>query len=346
MNETPLISIVIPHHNGKDILFRCLTSILENGYPRTEIILVDNASTDGSVEAAVEAFSGLKVVRAGRNRGYAGGCNYGALFARGDFLLFFNNDAVLAPGALRFLLQAMQEDETIAAVQPKICSLADPHRFDYAGAAGGMMDWFGFPFARGRIFDTLEQDRGQYDQPCDIFWASGACCLVRRDVWEALGGFDERFFAHMEEIDLNWRMHLAGYRVTFEPKAVAYHEAGTTLHSDSPHKLFLNHRNNWLMLLKNYSVRSLLWIAPVRLFMEFMAVGYALLQRRWAHAISILRALAALPAFGPHILRWRRTVHRLRRVSDRQVMQHMFRGSIVVQYFISGRKTYENLSHA
>ena len=346
MSEQPLISIIIPHRNGREILFRCLKSIFENGYSPFEIILVDNASTDGSVEAAVEAFSGLRVVRAGQNRGYAGGCNYGSLFARGDFLLFFNNDAVLAPRALHHLVEAIQREPDIAAVQPKILSLSEPQRFDYAGAAGGMIDMFGFPFARGRMFDTLEIDSGQYDQVCDIFWASGACCLVRRDVWEDLGGFDEVFFAHMEEIDLNWHMHLAGYRVVFEPGAVVYHEAGSTLASESPHKLYLNHRNNLLMLLKNLSLTRLLWIMPARLLLDFGALLYALGRGRISHALAILRAQAAVPLFAAHILRSRRQVRRLRRVSDRSVARKMYRGSAVLQYFVFGRKTYGSLAGA
>ncbi|MDQ7053327.1 MAG: glycosyltransferase family 2 protein [candidate division KSB1 bacterium] len=346
MSEQPLISIIIPHRYGREILFRCLTSIFENGYSPFEIILVDNASTDGSVEAAVEAFSGLRVVRAGWNRGYAGGCNYGSLFARGDFLLFFNNDAVLAAQALQRLVEAIQRKPDIAAVQPKILSLSEPQRFDYAGAAGGMIDVFGFPFARGRLFDTLETDTGQYDQACDIFWASGACCLIRRDVWENLGGFDEVFFAHMEEIDLNWRMHLASYRVVFEPGAVVYHEAGSTLASDSPHKLYLNHRNNLLMLLKNLSLARLLWILPARLLLDLGALLYALARGRISHALAILRALAAVPLFTAHILRARRQVRRLRRVDDRSVAQKMYRGSAVLQYFVFGRKTYGSLAGA
>ena len=343
MNRKPLVSIIIPHHNGEALLRRCLQSIVNDPYEPREIIIVDNASSDSSIDAAAREFAGLRVLHPGKNLGYAGGCNFGMQQAKGDYFLLFNNDAVATPGWLPKLVAFAEAQADVAAVQPKIKSLSNKSSFDYAGAAGGEIDIFGYPFARGRIFFTIEEDRGQYDAPVDIFWASGACVLVRRAAIETTGMLDESFFAHMEEIDLSWRFWLAGYRVAYFPEVVIYHEAGSTLAQGSPRKVYFNHRNSLLMLLKNYTGKNLLWIMPVRLLLEGVACLFHLAMLRVASAAAIVRAWLALPKFAKSIRTQRKAIRAFRRHSDRDVMRRMFRNSIVIQYFLFGRKTYRSL---
>lgn len=326
-------------------MLRCLQSVFDDpAEGGMEVLVVDNASTDGSVQAAVEAFPEVKVIRSRRNLGYAGGCNLGMTFAHGPFFLLLNDDAELTPGCIETLLQRMEQDDTIAAVQPKILSRDHPEYFDYAGAAGGMIDIFGYPFARGRIFFTTEPDRGQYDEDSEIFWASGTCCLLRRKALDRVGFLDEAFFAHMEEIDLNWRMHLAGFKIVYVAGARVYHQGAATLASDSPKKHFLNHRNNLLMLCKNYSPASLMWILPIRLFLETIGLIYVISQGQLAHALAIMRAWMAAVAAMPYLRRKRKSIKRLRRIADRELRKRMYRGSIVYQYFLRGRKDYRSLS--
>jgi hypothetical protein len=263
--------------------------------------------------------------------------------ANGKYALLFNDDAEATPDFLAPLVEAMESDPQVAACQPKIRSLEFPEKFDYAGANGGFLDVFGFPFCRGRIFMALEDDRGQYDETCDIFWASGACCLLRLSALQQTGLLDVDFFAHMEEIDLDWRLHLAGYRIVSVPAAVVRHQAGSTLHPDKPYKIYLNHRNSLIMMMKNYAAATLLWVLPGRLLLDAVAFVYRLLHLDFRRALAIVRA-------GIHVLlHWRSIQARRqwsqkrRRVSDREIMQCIYRRSIVWDYFIAGRKFFSML---
>jgi len=347
MNETPLVSVVIPHFNGPEILNRCLTALEASSYPALEILLVDNASHDGSAVAAAERFASprLRLIRLPENRGFAGGCNAGVQQAGGRYVVLLNNDAVVSPRWLEPLVALAEQDERIAAVQPKVRSIDRPTHFDYAAAAGGLIDVLGIPFARGRMFTTCEEDRGQYDAVQEVFWASGTCCLVRRDAWHQVGGLDESFFAHMEEIDLNWRLHLAGLRVFFCPESVVQHNAGTTLPPEHPHKIFLNHRNGLVMVLKNYAWPTLLWVMPARLCLELIAALYCLLRGDLHHTRGILKALWTVATWQRTAI-WagRRRAQAVRRVPDAQVMARMYRGSVVWEYFVRRRKTCDALT--
>jgi GT2 family glycosyltransferase len=260
----PVVSVIIPHLKGEDILRRCLKALQSCTYPSIEVILVDNGSTDGSSERIAGKHPGVRLIRSTVNLGYAGGCNMGLSHASGKYALLLNDDAEVTAGFLEPLVACMESDASIGACQPKIKSIIDSTKFDYAGAAGGYLDRFGYPFCMGRIFDTVEVDRGQYDDPREIFWASGACCLIRISALEETGRFDESFFAHMEEIDLHWRMRLAGYKIMSVPSSIVHHEAGTTLAPEAPQKVYLNHRNGLMMLVKNHRPGMLLWILPAR----------------------------------------------------------------------------------
>lgn len=339
----PLVSIIIPHWRGQKILQRALASLRRCRYQPLEILLVDNGCDDGSILSAQQEFPEIRVLAMGKNIGFAGGCNLGLQNAGGKYALLFNDDAEATPDFLAPLVEAMERDPKIAACQPKIRSLEFPEKFDYAGANGGFLDVFGFPFCRGRIFMTLEDDRGQYDDECELFWATGACCLLRLAALQNVGMLDVDFFAHMEEIDLNWRLHLAGYRIVSVPAAIVRHQAGSTLHPDKPYKIYLNHRNSLIMMLKNYSARTLLWVLPGRLLLDAVAFGYRMSHLDFRRAFAIVRA-------GLHVLRhWRsvrlrrRESQKYRRLTDAEIMPHIYRHSIVWDYFVAGRKLFSQL---
>ena len=201
------VSIVIPHWNNVDVLSECLESISNTNFENFETIVVDNASTDNSVASVRSNYPNVKLIENDKNYGYAGGCNIGAEAASGDFLIFLNNDTVQEKDWISNLIKTINSDDKIAAVQPKILNYYDRNVFDYAGGAGGHMDIYCFPFARGRIFSFQENDEGQYNNKEKCFWSSGTCFMVRRELFQKAGGFDKSFFAHMEEIDLCWRLY-------------------------------------------------------------------------------------------------------------------------------------------
>jgi len=315
-------------------------------YTPVEVLLIDNGCDDGSIAVARQEFPEARVMAAKKNIGFAGGCNLGLRHAAGKYALLFNDDAEATPDFLAPLVQMMESDPQIAACQPKIRSLEFPEKFDYAGATGGFLDVFGFPFCRGRIFMTLEDDRGQYDGGCELFWASGACCLLRMSALKQVGWLDVDFFAHMEEIDLNWRLHLAGYRVVSAPDSVVRHQAGSTLHPDKPFKIYLNHRNSLIMMMKNYSAFTLLWVLPGRLLFDAVAFWYRIFHGDFRRARAIVRADVHVFLHWRRILARRQESQKSRRVSDREIMQRLYRRSIVWDYFIAGRKFFSKLPTA
>ena len=344
MAHKPLVSIIIPHFKGKEILNKCLQSLENTTYKNKEVILVDNGSTDGSVEFATNNFPWVQVEQNEKNLGYAGGCNAGIRRARGAYILLLNDDTELDSALLSQLVEACESDTEIAACQPKILSQQNNNKFDYAGGAGGLLDVFGYPFARGRLFFTLENDENQYEEGRDIFWASGTASLIRKSALEKVGYLDEDFFAHMEEIDLNWRFHLAGYRVTYTPKAIVYHKAGSTLKPDSPLKIYLNHRNSLMMLLKNYETMNLVWIFPYRIMLEIITLLYTLVILDFVRMRAVIRSLIYVFWNFLKILSKRAQIQRIREVSDSKIFAKMYRDSIAFDYFIRGTRRVQDLN--
>ena len=253
-DSTPIVSIIIPHWNGIDVLSECIDSLKGSTFDSFEIIVSDNASSDGSQAWIVENHPDVILLENDNNYGYAGGCNRGVNVAKGEFILFLNNDTIQNPNWLDPLIDRMKGDESIAAIQPKILNYYNRKIFDYAGGSGGHLDLFCFPFARGRVFLNQEEDLGQYDNAKRCFWASGTAMIVRKDLFKAAGKFDETFFAHMEEIDLCWRFQAMGYEVWAEPRSVVYHKNAVSLPMHTHRKYYLNHRNSLLMLFGNYSI--------------------------------------------------------------------------------------------
>ena len=329
MEIFPAVDIVIPHFRRQDLLERCLNSLAATRYPSLKIIVVANGGASESLSALLNRYSNAHLLSLPENRGYAGGCNAGLQHSTAEYVVFLNDDTEHDPFWLRHLVATARADERIAALQPKILSLpqkrAGKKIFDYAGAAGGMLDWLGYPWCLGRTFSAIEPDKGQYDSGQDIFWASGVAMLVRRKIALELGGFDEDFFMQMEEIDLSWRMKLAGYRVFSVPTAIVWHEGGASLAVGSTEKIYYNHRNNIAMLLKNRSLSGLFWLLPLRFLLEVAAAFFYLTQ----FPDSLKKSVAVFRALGWNLrhlgatLQKRRTIQGSRVVAERTIFRHL-----------------------
>lgn len=323
IGKMPSVEVIIPHFKGFAMLERCLESLVKTLYKPMNICIVDNGSGEDVALGELETrFKRLKVVSLPVNKGYAGGCNSALFSSSADYVVFMNDDAVVEPSWLEPLVAVAEADGSIAVLQPKILSLQAQQGgkkvFDYAGGAGGLIDRLGYPYCYGRTFYRTEIDYGQYDHRHDIFWASGVAMFARREIVAGLGGFDEDFFMHMEEIDLCWRILLQGYRIVSIPSSVVYHEGGASLAKGSPEKTYLNHRNNLAMLLKNRSATSLVWILPFRLVLECVAVfRYIAVEEKCVKtALSVFRALLDNMLCLRNTLDKRKEVQGMRNVHD------------------------------
>lgn len=337
------VTIIIPHYNGESILQDCLESIEQNTIVPVQVILVDNGSSDNSVPMVREFFRAVRICEMEENLGFAGGCNVGIELAETPYVLILNNDTVHQKGWVQNLLASIKSSNDIAVVQPKIHSYQNQNKFDYSGAAGGEMDIFGYPFARGRLFEYIEEDRGQYNQNVDVFWASGTAFLARRELLIKAGMFDEDFFAHMEEIDLDWRLHLMGYRVTVEPKAVIKHRSGFTLGAETFFKKYLNHRNSLYMFLSNYNCFTTLYLMLIRLVLDWLSVISSFFKGDIKRSGAVLKAHGWLLLHPHKIFQKRRKVKKLRQLGDYKIMQKMYIGSSALMHFLLGKKTYSEL---
>jgi hypothetical protein len=332
----PRVSIVIVSWNGRALLERCLPSVLATDYPDLEVILADNASTDGSAAWVARHHPEVTVVRHPENWLFARGNNAALPHASGRHVLLLNNDVEVPPGWLHPLVDVLEREPDVAAVQPKLLQHNDRSTFEYAGAAGGHLDRLGYPFTRGRMFTDVEPDRGQYDAPADVFWATGAALLVRREAFEAVGGLDERFEMHMEEIDLCWRLQRAGWRVRAEPASTAYHIGGASLAQGDPRKAYYNYRNSLLMLYKNLPPAAWRRTWPARLALDAAAAARALLQGNGAEARAIAQAYRDAFRMRPHYQGARPAA------GDRAVYPS-YRGVAPVDYFLRGRTRFSEL---
>lgn len=289
----PPVAVIILNWNGEDLLRRFLPAAIANTPPDiARIIVADNGSTDGSVAMLRKRFPTVEVISFQENLGFAEGYNRAIAQAGYEYTVLLNSDAAPTQGWLPPMLRAMQQSPDIAACQPKIMSMREEGVFEYAGAAGGFLDRHGYPYCRGRIFQTVEADHGQYDsdEPAEIFWASGAALMVRTAVYREVGGLDPRFFAHMEEIDLCWRMRLAGYRIVAVTSAAVKHLGGASLSASDPRKTYLNFRNNLLMMHKNLPQRVRSRRLFVRRLLDTIAWGKAVATLHWPEAAAIWRA--------------------------------------------------------
>lgn len=342
----PQAAVVILNYNGRPHLERFLHSVLSSGYPNARVIVADNGSTDGSLAFLAERFPQVERIDLGRNFGFAEGYNQALKHLDSDYAVILNSDVEVAPGWLQPIIELMELDRNIAAVQPKILSISDRTRFEYAGACGGWMDTLGYPFCRGRIFAETETDQGQYDEVADIFWASGAAFVIRKELYKNFGGFDGDFFAHSEEIDLCRRLKKAGFRIVVQPRSVVYHLGGGTLPYNTPRKTYLNFRNSLFTIIKNESAGRLLWLMPLRLIMDGLAGLLFLTQGKWAHIGSILRAHFSVYAGIGRLLKKRRESQRcIEKFRNRPEPDSagLYRGSIVWQYYARNVHRFSDL---
>ena len=299
-------AVVILNWNTKDYLRKFLPGLIASTEGLdAEVIVADSASTDGSLEFLSREFPGIRQIPLDRNYGFTGGYNRALAQVQADYFVLINSDVEVTPGWLYTLVAWMDAHPKCGACGPKLISWHNRDTFEYAGAAGGLLDRYGFPFCRGRALQVVEKDHGQYDSPTDVFWISGACLMVRSRLWKKLGGLDDRFFAHMEEIDLCWRIQLAGYRVTAVPESFVYHIGGGTLPNESPFKLQLNYRNNLLLLENNlaktfrtqgYSVEGALGKARRRILVRMLMDGASALvyltTKKWPSYKAVVKAHA------------------------------------------------------
>jgi GT2 family glycosyltransferase len=334
----PRVSAVILNWNGAAYLEKFLPFLLASTYPNLEVVVADNASTDHSLALLAEKFSGVRVLRNSVNEGFAGGYNTALGQVEADYFVLLNSDVEVSPGWLEPIIGLMEGNTAIAACQPKILSYSDRSSFEYAGASGGWLDALGYPFSRGRIFDVLEKDDGQYNDAVPCFWASGACLVIRSDVYRNAGGLDAYFFAHQEEIDLCWRLQRMGYRVYVQPASVVYHIGGGTLPRENNLKVFLNFRNNLIMLAKNLPFLSACGILPVRMSLDALAAWKGLLSGSGGYFVAIARAHL-------HFVKWLLFGPRKRgglSVRNRAI-GGLYRGSLVWKHFVRGLSRFSEI---
>ena len=293
MTLTPKIAVVILNWNGRKFLQEFLPSVENTTYANMELVIADNGSTDDSLDFISQQYPKIRVIRMSKNLGFAKGYNEALKQVEADYYVLLNSDVEVAPGWLEPMARLLESDPSIAACQPKILSFHTRDLFEYAGGAGGWLDKYGYPFAKGRIFDICEKDHGQYDQQEPIFWASGAALFIRSSVFKNVKGFDEYFFAHQEEIDLCWRIQLAGHKIYSCPQSVVYHVGGGTLPRGNTLKTYLNFRNNLIMLSKNLPVSKKLWVMPVRNLLDAISAWKGLFSGDGGYFIAIVRAHAA-----------------------------------------------------
>ncbi|WP_072039048.1 glycosyltransferase family 2 protein [Flavihumibacter solisilvae] len=332
------VAIVILNWNGKKHLENFLPSVLASGYPSMEVIVADNASTDDSVDWLESRYPEIGIIRLPVNYGFAKGYNEALKKVQSEYYLLLNSDVEVTTGWLQPMMQLMDSDAAIGACQPKIRMYADKKLFEYAGASGGWLDSLGYPFARGRVFDYCEEDKGQYDDVSPVFWASGAALLVRAELYHRLGGLDEFFFAHQEEIDFCWRMQLAGYKIMVCPASVVYHVGGGTLPKGNEKKVFLNFRNNLIMLAKNLPLTQSLWKIPMRFALDSISACKSLFEGQGVYFKAIFEAQGA---FIGWLLR-----HKKRSVFPMQKkgkLHGCYKGSVVWQHFVKGRKQFSEI---
>ena len=341
--SNPTVSIIIPHWNGLDIISECISSIKKSKFSSYEIIVSDNMSTDGSQDWIKKNYPDVRLIENDKNYGYSGGCNIGAEVARGKYLLFLNNDTVHDENWISSLVEKIKSDSNIGAVQPKILNYFNRSLFDYAGGSGGHMDIFCYPFARGRVFLDQEEDNGQYNNPEKCFWASGTALLIKKELFFRSGKFDELFFAHMEEIDLCWRIQIMGYSVWCEPNSVVYHKNAVSLPMYSHKKYYLNHRNSLLMLFSNYSISLAFYIGTIRWMLEVVALIYSLFKLDYNHVTGIIRALFWI-LFHPHeVIKRRKKFKDIRKINDYKFIQNMEKSSTIIRYYLLGQRTYSDI---
>lgn len=336
--NSPSVAVVILNWNGRKFLEDFLPSVFNSWYNNLQIIVGDNNSTDDSLTYLKETFPLIKIIQNDDNYGFAEGYNRILAQVEADYFVLLNSDVEVHHNWIKPVIDLMESDDQIAIAQPKIKSIINRKDFEYAGAAGGFLDILMYPFCRGRIFDTVERDNNQYNDNCEIFWASGCALFIKSAIWKRVNGLDESFFAHMEEIDLCWRVKNLGYKVMYCAKSTVWHLGGGTLAVENPRKTFLNFRNNYYLIRKNLKPSKAMWVIPIRLCLDFLALIKFLFAGQFKNAMAISKAhrTIILSFFSKKV--WFNED-----VSEKPNTVGLYKNSIVWDYFILNNKTFKKL---
>lgn len=331
------VAVVILNWNGKSFLQKFIPSVLNNIPVYAELIVADNHSTDGSVAFIEKHYPQIRLVINQENGGYAKGYNDALKQIEAQYYVLLNSDIEVGTNWVEPIVKLMDQDKSIAACQPKILSYHQKRDFEYAGAGGGYVDKYGYPFCRGRIFQEIEEDQKQYNDPVEVFWASGACMFVRAEYFHELGGLDDDFFAHMEEIDFCWRAKNAGYKIYYQGESVVYHVGGGTLHKSNPKKTYLNFRNNFYLLYKNLEGKRIIPVFFWRLILDGVAGAKFLIDGDYRDSFAILKAhfffYKSLPA-----------LYKKRRKLNQNKVSMIYQRNIVYEHFVKKIKKFDSLN--
>ena len=336
MNKT---AVVILNYNGRELLRQFLPSVIQFS-SSAKIIVADNHSTDGSVDVVRSEFPSIEIIQLPRNLGYCGGYNFALKEVEAEYYVLLNSDVEVTEGWLDPIIGLMRSNRSIAAAQPKIRSYRNQTQFEYAGAAGGFIDTLGYPFCRGRMFNSLETDTGQYNDSIPVFWATGACMVVNATIFHEMGGLDEDFFAHMEEIDLCWKLHRFGYEVYSVGKCHVYHLGGGTLSKSNPNKTYLNFRNGLSLIFRHLGPGELTWKLPLRMVMDWCAALSFLFAGSGKDALAVAKAHVHFLLRLPKEFRKRKAL--VVPFNDLMAVP-IYRHMVVIDYFLKGRKRFTDL---
>ncbi|NVO04154.1 MAG: glycosyltransferase family 2 protein [Bacteroidetes bacterium] len=332
------VAVVILNWNGAKFLEKFLPNVLQYSSDYADIIVADNASTDNSVEFLKTNFPEVQIIQNKSNGGFAKGYNDALFQLEHPYFVLLNSDIEVSENWIQPIIELMETDKKIAACQPKILSYNEPEKFEYAGGAGGFIDKYGYPFCRGRIFNHLETDNGQYDDNTEIFWATGACMFVRSEVYKQIGGLDNDFFAHMEEIDICWRMKNLGYKIMYCAQSKVFHVGGGTLPKKSSMKTFLNFRNNFFLLFKNLPSNKLAIVIIPRLFLDGGAAIKFLVEGDFKDVWAVARAHFAFYFSFTKSRKKRKSLPKQTTVSC------IYQGNIVVEHYLNHKKLFSKLN--
>lgn len=334
------VAVVILNWNGKKFLEEFLPSVVACNTFYAKIFLADNASTDDSVVYVKENFPTIQIIQNTSNGGFAKGYNSALKHVDAEYYILLNSDVEVTTGWMDSIIQMMNDDPTIAACQPKIKAFHDKKMFEYAGAAGGFIDKYGYAFCRGRILNQLEMDQGQYDDVREIFWATGACLFIRSVCYHQVHGFDEDFFAHMEEIDLCWRLKNIGYKIMYSPDSTVYHVGGGTLNKTNPKKTYLNFRNNLILLCKNHASQYFFAKMCLRLILDGIAAFKFLTEGETEHFTAVFKAHMSFYKSLPSTLRKRREMlKQIKEYATTAVYLHC----IIFDFYLRGKKKFKEV---
>ncbi|MET0637980.1 MAG: glycosyltransferase family 2 protein [Chitinophagaceae bacterium] len=336
--SSPKVSIVILNWNGRHYLEKFLPSVLKSSYNNFEVVVADNGSTDDSILFLKQHYPTLRLILFTENLGFTRGYNEALKQVDASYYILLNSDVEVEPGWIEPMVRLLELNRQIGACQPKIRAYHDKTLFEYAGAAGGWLDRYGYPFSKGRLFEICEKDQGQYDKATPLFWASGASLFIRSQLFHEQGGFDEYFFAHMEEIDLCWRIQLSGWEVWSCPDAVVYHVGGGTLPRGNSKKTYLNFRNNHIMLWKNLTVLEKCRVFPVRLILDGITGLKAIVSGDGGSCAAIVRAHWAF--FG-WLFTGPKPIRTIRKKGWK--IQGLFRGNVAWLHFVKKKKTFSEI---